>query len=42
VRAELAAGIRDGRIDPVELVEESLWRIEAHYRIALAVRLVAA
>jgi hypothetical protein len=42
VRAELAAGIRDGRINPVELVEESLLRIEAHYRLGLALGLGAA
>ncbi len=37
MRAELAAGVRDGRIDPVGLVEESLRRIEAHNGILNAV-----
>ena len=37
MRSELAAAVRDGRVDPVHLVEESLRRIEAHNGVLNAV-----
>jgi len=37
VRAELAAAVREGRVDPVTLVEESLRRIDAHNPLLNAV-----
>jgi Asp-tRNA(Asn)/Glu-tRNA(Gln) amidotransferase A subunit family amidase len=37
VREQLAAAVRAGRVDPVELVEESLRRIEAHNGLLNAV-----
>ena len=37
MRAELAAAVRDGRVDPVHLVEESLRRIETHNGLLNAV-----
>ena len=37
MRKELAAAVRAGRVHPVELVEESLRRIEAHNQLLNAV-----
>jgi Asp-tRNA(Asn)/Glu-tRNA(Gln) amidotransferase A subunit family amidase len=42
MRAELAAAVRDGRVDPVHLVEESLRRIETHNGLLNAVTAVRA
>ena len=37
VRAELAAAVREGHVDPVSLVEESLRRIESHNGVLNAI-----